>query len=64
MPQLIGMIVVGFAAWTGYRWLRKEWRRVQADLSEADEALKQRREKAMPTLQRDPETGVYKPDNS
>lgn len=64
MPQLITMIVVGVAAWAGYRWLRKEWRRVQADLDEADEVLKKRKEKATPTLQRDPETGIYKPDNS
>jgi hypothetical protein len=64
MPQLIGIIVGGVAAWAGYRWMSKEWNRVQADLRDADEVLKKREEKAVPTLQQDPETGVYRPDKS
>lgn len=64
MPQILGIVLVGAAAWAGYRWLRREMGSVAADLSEAEEALRKRRDRAIPTLRRDPETGVYKPDRS
>ena len=61
MPQLLGWIVVGAAVWAGYKWLRGETRRVAEKLREADDTLKTRSEKSLPTLERDPETGVYRP---
>lgn len=61
MPQLLGLILVGALAWAGYRWLRSESRRVAEELRKADETLKQREAKKTPTLERDPETGVYTP---
>lgn len=61
MPQLIGLVLAGAALWAGYRWLRKETRRVEAELNDAEQALKRGEEKAIPTLKRDPETGVYRP---
>ena len=63
MPQLLGTIAVGALAWTAYRWLRKEMQRVQKDLKDADDVLKRRDARSIPTLKQDPETGVYKPDS-
>lgn len=62
MPQLLGTLAVGALAWSAYRWLRKEMQRVQTDLKDADEALKSREARSIPTLKQDPETGVYSPD--
>ncbi|MDH3579262.1 MAG: hypothetical protein OEM91_01385 [Hyphomicrobiales bacterium] len=61
MPQLLGWIVAGVAVWAGYKWLRGETRRVAEKLREADETLDTHSEKSVPKLERDPETGVYKP---
>lgn len=61
MPHLIGLVLVGGALWAGYRWLRKETVRIQADLRDADERLERRDDRAIPTLRRDPRTGVYRP---
>ncbi len=61
MPQLLGWIIAGIVVWAGYKWLRKETRRVAEELRKADETLKRQKEKSVPRLERDPETGVYRP---
>ena len=61
MPQLLFLILAGVALWVGYKWFRKETRRVRSDLHEAEEALRRRQEQEIPSLERDPETGVYRP---
>ena len=61
MPQLLGLIFVGAVAWAGYRWFQRALDRVQADLRDADDALQRRADEPVGTLEKDPETGVYKP---
>lgn len=61
MPQLLGLIVVGAAAWLGYRWFQRALDQVQADLRNADETLHSRSKDRITTLEQDPETGVYRP---
>lgn len=62
MPQFLLWVAAGGAAWAAYRWLRKEMGRVRSDLDEAEDVLRKREERSIPTLRRDPETGVYRPD--
>lgn len=64
MPQILGVALAGAAAWAGYKWLRKEMKRVSANLADAEERLKKHDEASIPNLRRDPATGIYKPDRS
>lgn len=61
-PHLLGIALAGAAAWAGYRWFRKESQRVRKELDAAEAALKQRREQPAVPLRRDPDTGVYTPE--
>lgn len=61
MPSLLILLLAGAGIWAGYALYRKEQARVQASLREAEELLRQRDEESIPTLKRDPESGVYKP---
>jgi hypothetical protein len=61
MPQLLLILLAGAGVWAGYSWVRKEQERVRATLKDAEEELRKRDETAIPTLKRDPETGVYEP---
>lgn len=60
MPQLLVLVLAGVGLWVGYRWFRKETRRVQADLRKAEEALRQKQASEIPSLEPD-ERGVYRP---
>ncbi|MBI1383671.1 MAG: hypothetical protein GC150_01990 [Rhizobiales bacterium] len=68
MPQLIAIALAGAGLWAGYRWLRKESKRISEDLRKAEEQIARRRSESMAPsgeLVADPETGVYrvrKPD--
>jgi hypothetical protein len=64
IPPLIAWALGAIGATIAVRWGVKEWRRVNAEL---DEVIKKpvgdaADRSALPTLKRDPETGVYKPD--
>ena len=64
MPQLVALALFGAGLWAGYRWLRKISARVAEDLKRAEDGLAKRSElsdKTVPTLERDPETGIYRP---
>ena len=61
MPQLIVALLAGVGILAGYKWLRKEQLRVKASLREAEEELRRRDDKSIPTLKQDPETGIYRP---
>ena len=61
MPHLLLVLLAGAGVWVGYRWYRKEQARVREALGQAEEELRRRDENTIPTLKRDPETGVYKP---
>lgn len=61
MPQLLVLALLGAGLWAGYRWYRWQMKQVAEDLRAAEEALKRRDENAIPTLEEDPETGVYRP---
>lgn len=63
MPQLLLLVLAAVALWLGYKWLRNETRRVQSDLRAAEDALRDKRDREIPTLERDPKTGVYRPNN-
>ena len=60
MPQLLVLILVGVGLWAGYKWFQRETRRVKADLRKAEEALRQKAENEIPSLEPD-ERGVYRP---
>jgi predicted negative regulator of RcsB-dependent stress response len=60
-PQLIFLALIGAGVWAGYRWYKKESARIRSELKKADEELKQRDKKSIPTLKLDPETGEYRP---
>ncbi len=59
MPQIILIALVGAGLWLGWRILRKEMRRVDRELRKAEHDL--RAGERPIALEKDPETGVYKP---
>lgn len=59
MPHLILLLLAGAGIWGGYRWYSKEQERVREALKQAEHELRKRDENSIPTLKRDPETGVY-----
>ena len=63
MPHILILALVGAGLWVGYRLLRDETRRVNEKLRHAEAELKRRDETAIPSLEPDPETGVYGPQD-
>lgn len=62
MPQLLIFALAGAGLWAGYKFLRRQMTRVEADLREADIAVRRRQDAAFRvTLERDPHSGVYRP---
>ena len=61
MPQLLLLTLAGAGLVVGYRWYVRESRRVAQALAEAEAALERRGGRATATLERDPETGIYRP---
>lgn len=61
MPQLLVLTLLGAGLWAGYRWYRRQVKEVASELRAAEEALRRRDETAIPSLEQDPETGVYRP---
>lgn len=61
MHPAIVAILAAAGLWAGYKWLRKEMARVEGDLREAEEVLRRDGRAEIPDLERDPETGVYRP---
>jgi hypothetical protein len=62
MPQFMIIALAGAGLWAGYKFLRREMTRVEATLRDADAALRRKRSEAPRVhLERDPETGIYKP---
>jgi len=61
MPHLFILALAGAGLVAGYRIYRRETKRVAAALREAEASLKGRERSEGPTLERDPETGVYRP---
>ena len=64
MPQLLVLTLLGAGLWVGYRWYRRQVKEVASELRAAEEALRRRDENAIPTLQQDPDTGVYRPTSN
>ena len=56
MPQIVLVALIGAGLWIGWKALKKEMNRVDARLRETKTA-----EKAPVKLEKDPETGVYRP---
>lgn len=63
MPHLVLAILAGAGIWAGYNWYRKEQGRVREALAEAEAELRRREENSLPSLKRDPDTGVYEPSD-
>lgn len=60
MARLLFFLLLGGAAWYGWRVLRRQMARVTRDLKDADDSLAG--EKTV-ELERDPKTGVYRPSD-
>lgn len=66
MPPLIVLGLLGAGLYFGYRWIGRQSTEVAAQLERAEEALQRREARrtgepaAPPTLEQDPETGVYR----
>jgi len=61
MPPLILWALGAVGAAFAGRWLYKEARRVNAELHPAEPPKPVDEREAVPKLERDPETGVYRP---
>jgi hypothetical protein len=62
MPPLLAVALATSAAAIGARWVQREWRRVNEALDRADAAARTpARADDLPTLRRDPKTGVWRP---
>jgi hypothetical protein len=63
MPQILFLFAAGAGLLLARRWYAHEQRRVEAELRAAEEALARRDAAAIP-LERDPETGIYRPKHT
>ena len=63
LPPMLGWTAAAIAAGALAKVLIREWRRVN-DLLDAEKRLvrEQFRREAIPTLRRDPRTGIYHPE--
>jgi hypothetical protein len=61
MSRLLLLALAGAAAWLGWRALRRQSQQVVEALKRADASLHKR---APVRLEKDPETGVYRPAKS
>jgi len=67
MPQFLALAFVGASLFAGYRWFRKESRRVADELRRVEEELVRQQSGEEtdlldgPSLVEDPETGIYRP---
>jgi hypothetical protein len=59
MPQLLGAALLAIGGMVAMRVLRKEWRRVNQSMDEQRRAPKQSTDSQR--LERDPDTGTYRP---
>ncbi len=57
MPQLIFFLLIGIAAYYGYRSFKREAQRVSKRVREAEKEVRNR---SQGTLVQDPETGEYR----
>ena len=63
MPQILAWTLGVIGAMLAIKLFNREWDRVNAELDRARPARVIDPERAqLPTLQRDPRTGVYRPD--
>lgn len=60
MPPLVAAALATSAAAVAARWLRREWRRVNAELDRAEAARVPPKDE-VPTLRRDPRSDVWRP---
>lgn len=59
MPQLLGAALLAIGGMVAMRVLRKEWKRVNQSMDEQRRAPKQSADAQR--LERDPDTGTYRP---
>jgi hypothetical protein len=60
-PPVIAATLAAIGVVALSRMLAREWQRVNADLEARERAAAVVRTKHMPTLRRDPVTGIYRP---
>jgi hypothetical protein len=62
MPQVLILIAAAGAGLVALRrWYKDEQRRIAAELAKAREAMERREREDVVPLERDPNTGVYRP---
>jgi hypothetical protein len=61
MPPMIMWIVGAVGAAVAAKWLTKEWRRVNAELDAVRTQSAGEPKPDRQSLERDPETGIYRP---
>ena len=62
LPPVIVWTLAAIGVTAISKLLVKEWRRVNAELDAREHAAEQMRPQEIPTLRRDPESGVYRPE--
>jgi len=61
MPQFLVFAAAAAAAYAGWKFLRREMTRVEATLDAVRRDGTSAERAVLPTLERDPGTGVYRP---
>lgn len=65
MPQVVALAVVGASLYAGFRWVSKQFERMQDEARRAEADLRRRASEAGPrdlgTLEYDEANGVYRP---
>ena len=61
MPPLVAAALATSIVAIGARWARREWRRVNDEFDRAEAAGRVPPRAEVPTLRRDPQSGVWRP---
>ena len=61
MPQIIVLALAGAGLYAGYRWVRKRAKSAAREAVRRDPEDAQGKPRDLGSLERDPDTGVYRP---
>jgi hypothetical protein len=61
MPPVVAFAAAAAVFTLSARWMQREWRRINTELSRAEAAARAPRRDDLPTLRQDPTTGEWRP---